>query len=334
MFTSFPPVCPITTVNNATAPAAQSPGFVSLPGCVYTATTTVQPTHTHMVSLPGCVHTGQTMCCPDTGSQPQAQTVFPTFPTASPACLPMTLVCGPGPVIPPAHGGNQAQAQGMLSAFPCPTVATCPPTWNCGGQVTAPAQAQFPTLSVECLKTATHVATAVLGCNAQAQGLVSGINALMNTGEATAQAMASAYPCPTVATCPPTWNCGGAAAPAQAQFPTLSLECVRTATVAATAVLGCNSAAQAQAPVAGQHMLSAFPCPTVANCPPVPPLSAHPCPTVANCPPIPPLSAHPCPTVDQCVPTWNCGGQQAIAPAQAQFPTLSLNCVTVTTVTV
>ena len=330
MFTYFPPVCPVTTANNATAPAAQSPGFVSLPGCVYTATTTVQPTHTHMVSLPGCVHTGQTLCCPDTGSQPQAQTAFPTV---SPVCLPMTLICGPGPAIPPAHGGNQAQAQGIVGPtgyqgcvhntiigptgyYGCvPTTFVGPTgTIDCISQNTAPAQAQFPTLSIECLKTATHVATAVLSCNTPlAQG---GVNALMNTGNAQAQGMVSAFPCPTVATCPPTWNCGGAVAPAQAQFPTLSLECVRTATVAATAVLGCNSPAQAQAPVTTQHMLSAYPCPTVATCPP------------------PMLSAHPCPTVDQCAPTWNCGGQQATAPAQAQFPTLSLNCVTVTTVTV
>jgi len=74
MFTYFPPVCPITTANNATAPAAQAQTVVSLPGCVHTAVTAccepgpvhntiAQPVHNTLVSLPGCVHTGVTACC-------------------------------------------------------------------------------------------------------------------------------------------------------------------------------------------------------------------------------------------------------------------------------
>ncbi len=337
MFTYFPPVCPVTSANNATAPAAQAQTVVSLPGCVHTAVTACcepGPVHntiaqpTHFASLPGCVHTAQTMCC-DTAAPaaPQAQTVFP----------PLTLICGPGPVIPPAG-----------------------------------AQAQFPTLSVECLKTATHVATAVLGCNAQAQAVA----------PAQAQTMLSAYPCPTVAQCAPTWNCG--AAPAQAQAITFAGICGIT-THALTAIAGCNGQAQAVTPAQG--MVSAYPCPTVATCPPtwncdaapaqaqaitfagICGITTHALTAIAGCnaqaqavaPAQAMASAYPCPTVAQCAPTWNCGAApaqaqaitfagicgitthaltaiagcnaqaQAVAPAQAQFPTLSVSCLTATT---
>jgi hypothetical protein len=41
-------------------------------------------------------------------------------------------------------------------------------SWNCN-QGTAPAQAQFPTLSIQCLQVTTKILTQVAGCGGQAQ---------------------------------------------------------------------------------------------------------------------------------------------------------------------
>ncbi|WP_205559627.1 hypothetical protein, partial [Pectobacterium brasiliense] len=121
MFTYFPPVCPANTANNQ---AGQDQTFLS---------------------LPGCVHTGQTACCGNNSAQAQTFVslpgcVAPTTFVSLPGCVP-TFVSLPGCV----HTGQAANSTNDASQAQTyfPSIGHC-------AAAQAPAQAQFPTLSLQC----------------------------------------------------------------------------------------------------------------------------------------------------------------------------------------
>ncbi|MCA6937097.1 hypothetical protein [Pectobacterium versatile] len=162
------------------------------------------------------------------------------------------------------------------------------------------AQAQFPTLSMQCLQVTTGILTQVAGCSGAAQ----------------AQAPAQAQTFLSLPGCVHTGQtacCSNEAA--QAQFPTLSMQCLQVTTGILTQVAGCSGAAQAQAPAQAQTYF-----PSAVHC-----LSLGHCPTIQA-----PAQEQAFVSLPGCVYTGQtaCCSNEA---AQAQFPTLSMQCLQVTT---
>ncbi|MFS2302296.1 hypothetical protein WBW39_09360 [Pectobacterium versatile] len=199
------------------------------------------------LSLPGCVHTGQTACCSNETAQAQ-------FPTLSMQCLQVTT--GILTQVAGCSGAAQAQAPAQAQTFlSLPGCVHTGQTACCSNEA---AQAQFPTLSMQCLQVTTGILTQVAGCSGAAQAQApaqaqtyfpSAVHCLSLGHCPTIQAPAQEQAFVSLPGCVYTGQtacCSNEAA--QAQFPTLSMQCLQVTTGILTQVAGCKAPAQAQFP--------------------------------------------------------------------------------------